>query len=139
LYRWVVPSGVPDTGRIVVMAYGPGHQWDMSDSVIHFTGIGVAEDARRVPLQWSLSVSPNPTRGAATICYDVPRPARVRLCLFDAAGRAVRTFSEGLLASGRYTAKIMPAGDIPEGVYYLLMQESGREQSSLRAKLVIQK
>jgi hypothetical protein len=74
-----------------------------------------------------------------TIGYDVPRPARVRLCLFDAAGRAVRTFSEGLLASGRYTAKIMPAGDIPEGVYYLLMQESGREQSSLRAKLVIQK
>jgi hypothetical protein len=54
LYRWVVPESVPDTGRIIVMAYGtvpgrdsvPGHvawQWDMSDSVITFIGGGVAE------------------------------------------------------------------------------------------------
>jgi hypothetical protein len=139
LYRWVVPSGVPDTSRVVVIAYGPGWQFDMSDSVITFIGGGVAEGTRNVPLQWSLSVSPNPARGAATIGYDVPRPARVRLCLFDAAGRAVRTFSEGLLAPGRYSAKVMLPDGIPEGVYYLLMQESGREQSSLRAKLVIQK
>jgi hypothetical protein len=138
-FRWVVPAGVPETARVVVIAYGPGWQYDMSDSVIDFTGGAVAEKPNQAPRQWSLSISPNPARGALSVRYDVPRPARVSLRLFDAAGRAVRILSQGLLAPGRYTAKIMPAGDIPEGVYYLLMQESGREQSSLRAKLVIQK
>jgi hypothetical protein len=100
LYRWVVPSGVPDTGRIVVIAYGgctqsakgkwgqslgargravqspfSGHvawQYDISDSVIYLTGGGVAEETHSVPMQWSLSISPNPARGAFTVRYDVP-------------------------------------------------------------------
>jgi hypothetical protein len=67
LYRWVVPLGVPDTGCVVVMAYGPGHQYD-----IPVAGGVVAEGDRRVPLPWSLSVSPNPARGAFTIRYEVP-------------------------------------------------------------------
>jgi hypothetical protein len=44
-----------------------------------------------------------------------------------------------MLPPGSYSAKVVPTDNIPEGVYYLLMQESGREQPALRTKLVIQK
>jgi hypothetical protein len=163
LYRWVVPSGVPDTGRVVVIAYGPSPQpspngsgsegeglpklgqvawqFDMSDSVIHFTGSGVAERTRRVPQQWSLSVSPNPARGAFTVRYDVPglgakagtvpRSAGTRgtvpvfaLGIYDAGGRLVRSLLDGALAPGRYEARLS-SGVLPAGVYFLHLDAPG--------------
>jgi hypothetical protein len=124
LYRWVVPSGVPDTGRIVVMAYGPGWQFDMSDSVITFIGGGVAEGTHDVPLQWALSVSPNPARGAFSVRYDVPRQSRVSVGVYDAAGRLVRSLSEGEVPPGRYEARL-PSGILPAGIYFLRLDTPG--------------
>jgi hypothetical protein len=140
LYRWVVPSGVPDTARIVVMAYGPGYQWDMSDSVITFIGGGVAEGTHNVPLQWSLSVSPNPARGAFTVRYDVPgkwgqsqplrgqtevqSPFSVSLGVYDAGGRLVRSLSGGDVSPGRYEARV-PSGVLPAGIYFLRLDTPG--------------
>lgn len=117
LYRWVVPANVPDTGRIVVIAYGPGWQYDMSDSVVTFIGGGVAEGTRNVPLQWSLSISPNPARGAFVVRYDVPRQCRVSVGVYDAGGRLVRSLSEGNASPGTYEAKL-PSGVLPAGVYF---------------------
>jgi hypothetical protein len=128
LYRWVVPSGVPDTGRIVVMAYGPGHQWDMSDSVITFIGGGVAEETRNVPLQWSLSVSPNPARGQFSVRYDVPSQSRVSVGVYDAGGRLVRWLSEGEVPPGRYEARL-PSGALPAGVYFCQLQAGGTTET----------
>jgi hypothetical protein len=124
LYRWVVPSSVPDTGRIVVMAYGPGHQWDMSDSVITFIGGGVAEGTHSVPLQWSLSVSPNPARGPFSVRYDVPRQSRVSVGVYDAGGRLVRSLSEGEVVPGRYEARL-PSGTLPAGIYFFRLDTPG--------------
>ena len=138
LYRWVVPDNSLDTCRIVVMAYGPGWQYDVSDSVIYILPVGVAEGPCRTPLQWALSVSPNPARGRATVRYDVPCPAQVRVCLFDASGRAAKTLAQGTAAPGRYVVQVVATGDIPEGVYYVTMQESGRERQTWTRKLVIQ-
>jgi hypothetical protein len=146
LYRWVVPASVPDTGRIVVIAYGPGWQYDISDSVVNFTGGGVAEGIRRAPLQWSLSVSPNPALGAFTVKYDVPgvvsprrsggasfearfltsfgmtasgavSSSRVSLGIYDAGGRMVRSLSDGDVVPGRYEVRL-PSGTLPAGVYF---------------------
>ena len=124
LYRWVVPAWVPDTGRIVVMAYGPGHQYTMSDSVIHFTGEGVAEGTRKVPLQWALSVSPNPARGQISVLYDVPRQSRVSVGVYDAGGRLVRSLSEGNVSPGRYKVKL-PSDVLPAGIYFLRLDTPG--------------
>lgn len=117
LHRWVVPSGVPDTGRVLVIAYGPGWQYDMSDSVIHFTGGGVAEETRRVPQQWSLSVSPNPARGAFSVHYEVPSKARVSAGVYDANGRLVRSLCQGNVTPGRYEVRLS-SGVLPAGVYF---------------------
>jgi len=140
LYRWVVPAGVPDTGRIIVMAYGPGHQYDMSDSVITFIGGGVVEGTH-VPLRWALSVSPNPAHGAFTVRYDVPglgakagtvpRSARTRgtvpvfaLGIYDVDGRLVRSLSNNEVSPGRYEAKL-PSGTLPAGIYFLRLDSPG--------------
>jgi hypothetical protein len=123
-YRWVVPSSVPDTGRIVVMAYGPGHQWDMSDSVITFIGGGVAEGTHSVPLQWSLSVSPNPARGPFSVRYDVARQSHVSVGVYDAGGRLVRSLSDAEVSPGRYEARI-PSGVLPAGIYFLRLDTPG--------------
>ncbi|HTW90490.1 MAG TPA: T9SS type A sorting domain-containing protein [bacterium] len=133
LYRWVVPSGVPDSGRIVVMAYGPGHQWDMSDSVITFIGGGVAEGSQKVPLRWSLSVSPNPARGAFSVRYEVPSSLTLALSqreregvrvmslgIYDVDGRLVRSLSDGQASPGRHEVRI-PSNVLPAGVYFCTM------------------
>jgi hypothetical protein len=136
LYRWVVPAGVPETARVVVIAYGPGWQFDMSDSAITFIGGGVAEGTH-VPLQWSLSVSPNPARGAFTVRYDVPgkwgqsqplrgqtevqSPFSMSLGIYDVGGRLVRSLSEGAVAPGRYETRI-PSGVLTAGVYFVRLE-----------------
>ncbi|MBN2464760.1 T9SS type A sorting domain-containing protein [candidate division WOR-3 bacterium] len=115
--RWVVPAGVPETARVVVIAYGPGWQFDMSDSAITFIGGGVAEGSRNVPLQWSLSVNPNPARGPLTVRYDVPRQAHVSVGVYDADGRLVRSLREGDATPGRYEAS-SPPGVLAAGIYF---------------------
>jgi hypothetical protein len=128
LFQWVIPASVPDTGRIVVIAYGPGWQYDISDSVINFTSGGVAEGSRNVPLQWSLSVSPNPARGAFSVLYDVPSQSRVSVGLYDAGGRMVRSLSEGALAPGRYEARLR-CGILPAGVYFCTLANGAKRIS----------
>ncbi len=164
-YRWVVPEDVPDTARVVVIAYGQAlgvrqqgcrlsgkagatlpqskdsrvaWQFDMSDSAITFTGGGVAEEARRAPLHWSLSVSPNPARGAFSIRYEVPLPLTLALSqreregvrevmslgIYDAGGRLVRSLCEGEVAPGRYEARV-PSGVLPAGIYFLRLDTPG--------------
>jgi hypothetical protein len=136
LYRWVVPPGVPDTGRIVVMAYGPGLQWDMSDSGITFVGGGVAEGTHNVPLLWSLSISPNPARGAFSVRYDVPNRSHVSVGIYDADGRLVRSLSEGDVAPGRYEVRL-PSGVLPAGVYFVRLEPSAVSRQPVAVKVVI--
>jgi len=148
LCHWVVPSGVPDTGRIVVMAYGPGHQWDMSDSAITFTSGGVAEGTHGVPQQWSLSVSPNPARGAFTVRYDVPLTLALSqreregvrevmsLGIYDAGGRLVRSLCDGAVAPGRYEARIS-SGVLTAGVYFVRLEPSAVSRQPLAVTKVV--
>jgi hypothetical protein len=126
--RWVVPSGVPETARVVVMAYGPGQQWDMSDSVITFIGGGVAEGTRNVPLRWSLSVSPNPARSPFSIRYDVPHEAHVSVGIYDANGRLVKSLRDGDVAPGRHEARIS-SGVLPAGVYFCTLSADNQRFS----------
>ena len=129
----------PARGRAVQSPFS-GHvawQFDISDSVITFIGGGVAEGTHNVPLQWFLSVSPNPVRGAFTVRYDVPGTTGhdpnssaelghvpISVGIYDAGGRLVRSLSEGNVASGRYEARI-PAGVLPAGVYFLRLDTPG--------------
>ena len=136
----------PPRGRAVQSPFSSQVAWqfDISDSAITFIGGGVAEETRHVPLQWSLSVSPNPTRGAFTVRYDVPgkwgqsQPLRGQtevqspfsavpvfaLGVYDAGGRLVRSLSDDEVSPGRYEARI-PSGVLPAGIYFLRLDTPG--------------
>jgi len=133
-YRWVVPARVPETARVVVIAYGPGWQFDISDSAITFIGGGVAEGTQRVPLRWSLSVSPNPALGPFTVRYDVPRQSQVSIGIYDANGRLVRSLHKGDAAPGRYEARLQSAL-LPAGVYFCRLR-AGATTESKRVTLI---
>jgi len=133
LYQWTIPASVPDTGRVVVVAYGPGWQYDVSDSVIAFTGGGVAEGTHNVPLQWSLAVSPNPARGAFFVRYDLPTQARVSVGVYDVAGRLVRSLTDGEASPGRYETRL-PSGTLRAGVYVCTL-DNGAQRISRKVVL----
>jgi hypothetical protein len=50
-------------------------------------------------------IQPNPSRGPILLRYTLPEAQDVRLELFDAAGRRVRTLAEGMFAAGPHEAR----------------------------------
>lgn len=62
---------------------------------------GVSATATPAPATWSLAQnSPNPFNPMTRIRFDVPRPSRVDLRVFDSAGRLVRTLVKGNTSAG---------------------------------------
>jgi hypothetical protein len=115
-YSWVVPDTTLDSARILAIAYGPGWQFDESDSAFRIAPSGVPGPRATLPREWALSVSPNPARTAITVCYDVPRQGRVSVGVYDVDGRLVEALAEGATAAGRYRARL--SAHIPAGVYF---------------------
>jgi hypothetical protein len=57
-----------------------------------------------LPVAFALDVHPNPSIGPARIEYALPREARVKLRVFDVAGREVARLVDGLEPAGRHVA-----------------------------------
>jgi hypothetical protein len=103
-YVWVVPDIRADSAYVMAIAYGPGWQYDESDSAIRILGTGIGE-ARPVRVrELRLAVAPNPARGPARVSYDLPVSVPVELSVLDPAGRKVTTLASGQLGPGRYQA-----------------------------------
>ena len=89
-----------------------------------------------MPLQWALSVSPNPARGAFSVRYDVPGLGSLgtrsglsdnpvmSLGIYDVDGRLIRSLSEGDVAPGRYEVRL-PSGALPAGIYFYRLDTPG--------------
>ena len=84
-----------------------------------------AEDAGEVPHRFELGQNyPNPFNPLTAIPFAVPEQARVRLTLYDVAGRRVAVLVDRDFAAGRYTAHL-EADDLASGVYFYRL-EAGR-------------
>jgi flagellar hook capping protein FlgD len=75
-------------------------------------------------------VAPNPARFPATLAYELPRPARVALEVFDLTGRRVRTVDAGWREAGRHEARWDGMGAtgqaVPGGVYFYRLVADGQ-------------
>ena len=83
---------------------------------------------------------PNPFVSATTIAYAIATPSRVRLSIFDLAGRAVRRLVDApMLAPGRYSAVWDGRDDaghaLPGGVYFTRLEAAGRTRSDRIVRL----
>lgn len=92
---------------------------------------------RLLPLQLALhSARPNPFASRTAIHFDLPVGGRVRLVIFDVAGRRVRTLVDGVLAPGFHVSEWDGRGDgggLRAGVYFARLEAPG---GTLSRKLV---
>jgi hypothetical protein len=100
--------------------------------------VGVAD--AEVPAQHLLldPVQPNPLRVQGEIAYTLPEAGKVRLAVYDVAGRQVAVLSDGVQEGGqhamRWDGRDALGNPLPAGVYLLRLETGGRASSR---KLVI--
>jgi hypothetical protein len=77
---------------------------------------GVAEPAPSASSLVPVTVWPNPCAGIARLSYDLPKPDRVSLRLYDAAGRLALDLGSAATTAGRHSVEI-DASALSSGVY----------------------
>ncbi|MBM3323463.1 VCBS repeat-containing protein, partial [candidate division WOR-3 bacterium] len=84
-YAWVVPDTQLAWAKVLAIAYGPGWQFDESDSAFAVVPSGIAAGKPLpAPRDWALSVSPDPASAKAIVSYDVPVSSDISLSVLDA-------------------------------------------------------
>ena len=98
----------------------------------HGTGIQTTGNAfDEPPRELSLgNAAPNPFNPTTTIPYDVPEVTRVRLAIYDVAGRRIRTLVNDDKAVGRHSAFWDGMNDrgerVSSGVYFVRMDAGSK-------------
>ncbi len=117
--------------RLLVGTYGRGY-W--STNAIVSTGTPVA-----APSDLTLAQNhPNPfgplSGNSTSISYSLRNETMVRLAVYDATGRHVRTLVDGRVGPGEHNAT-MQASDLPAGSYFIVL-ESGQKRLTKRMLLL---
>jgi hypothetical protein len=90
------------------------------------------------PLEYSVSVFPNPFNAVTTISFTLPQAGKVELNVFDVTGRRVRS------VIGRTQGSPLPAGehrmefqvgDLPSGIYFVRL--AAGEKSVIRKMVLV--
>jgi hypothetical protein len=100
------------------------------DEICGLIGVGDGTVADRFLLH---PVAPNPVRASAMITYEVPEAGgRVRIDVYDLAGRLVETLQDGFPAPGPHSFRWVPGeksgSQLAAGIYYLYLAAPGAEQ-----------
>lgn len=86
-----------------------------------------------------LQTTPNPVRSRSRVAFELPRPTRVGLTIFDVAGRARQRSDFGLLPAGPQERTWIAMDDggrpLPSGVYFLRL-EAGRDRATRKLLVV---
>jgi hypothetical protein len=95
-------------------------------------------DAGSAITKLSVAVNPNPSRRAANIHWQLPKPGPVQLRVYDVGGRCVRTLINEALPAGRHISAWDGRDDqgrtVANGLYLYRLQAGDR---SLTAKAVL--
>ena len=117
---WTVPDIRSDSCRIVAVAYGPGWQYDESDTAFAVSPSDIEERSEpRVTESKLDAVTPSTVGSVARIGFQLKERGRTRLSILDASGRSVETLVDASLNPGQYEAVWIP-GAAPPGVYFLV-------------------
>lgn len=71
---------------------------------------------------------PNPFTRSTRIEYELARPGRVRITVFDVLGRKVSTLEDGVQAAGHHRITWADS-DLSGGVYFYVIEAEGRRES----------
>jgi hypothetical protein len=103
--------------------------WYIDDVVVtdDYASVEIAEDdLTGVPAYFGIrSIRPNPATYGASVVFDIPVPAGIRILVFDARGRQVGPIVEGDFSPGRHSAAWRPGQETAPGVYFIRMTAPG--------------
>lgn len=104
----------PDGGRVMFMELQIG-------------GGTASEDPGLIPAQeLSLRNWPNPFNPSTSLSFELPAPARAKLCLYDLRGRWIRTLLDEELTAGAQSAQWdgtdASGRTLPSGMYFCRLQ-----------------
>ena len=89
----------------------------------------VQGELESVPTQFALAQNyPNPFNPSTTIEFDIPRPSKVRLIIYDVLGKEVVRLVDGERSAGHYAVRFN-ASQVPSGVYFCRLSADGFSQS----------
>ncbi|MFO7651383.1 MAG: VCBS repeat-containing protein [bacterium] len=105
-YVWTVPPGPAESCRVVAIAYGPGRQFDESDTAFAILPGGIAGEVGAAPWRWQ---PPAILRGSVRVPWPQAGTALPALVLCDVLGRP----------AARLQAGDNDLGALGPGVYFL--------------------
>lgn len=79
---------------------------------------GIAGTPDGLPVQPTLTVSPQPLRDRGVVSINLPRPSRMRISVFDMLGRERLVIAEGEFPAGASTVALSTSGLAP-GLYLM--------------------
>jgi len=92
----------------------------------------VREEKGKVAAFWMSVPRPNPARGKIEVLFSIPERTRVRLYLYDVAGRKVRDIIDGEVDAGIHRIHVEARDNrgnaLPSGVYFLRLDLEGNCQ-----------
>jgi len=129
-----ITDGLPDSFEIVDVR-AAGHPNDPPENGTRWDGAAS---------EWGeLSLRPaSPVSDLAVISYSIPEPCRVRLCVYNIAGREVDVIMDGEINQrDNFIQVAIDSGRMPSGVYFVRMTAtgtaSGRAYSQTGKMLVV--
>jgi len=136
----IVTADEPDIGMYDYYGYLNVRAHSCPDSTDHIPVLATVLDASDghdgLPAEFALHAAyPNPFNATTRLSYSLPRAARIRLCVYDVAGRLARVIDEGRREAGRHEFLFDAAG-WPSGVYLVRMES---EAFSATRKLLLLK
>jgi len=120
--NWVLqPSGATQSfNRVHFPVSTEG--WAVGDAgmIVHFSSMPTAsEPTADLPGDYLLSpIYPNPFNPLARFTLEIAEAQPVRIIIFDALGREMRTLHDGLISGGS-TDFVIDGGGLPSGIYVL--------------------
>jgi parallel beta-helix repeat protein len=114
------PEGAWTCGNTRIGALDPGCVTASTDDAEAISPLG-------------LGIRPNPFATHTAVSFEIPREGRLSLCIFDAAGRIVRTLRDGIAPAGSQAVDWDGADDqgraLPSGVYFCRIRVDGVERA----------
>ncbi len=95
------------------------------DSIVEVEGAASVEPVGAPALGYRLQAAPNPGRAPA-IRFELVRASRVRLSMYDVAGRMVSVLANRFLPAGqheyRWDGRGLTGGELPPGVFFVRLE-----------------
>ncbi|MBN1756283.1 T9SS type A sorting domain-containing protein, partial [bacterium] len=88
-----------------------------------------------MPERLGLASYPNPFNTAATVNFDLPKPGKVKLAIYDLLGKERQLIDSNFHEAGRHTLKIQADG-LSSGIYFLVLKT---DHSTIQNKIILLK